>query len=381
MELSHYLSTYEFIGSFSASGTSGGVAFLASAEFAAKYPHRTPVEVVRGRLAILRCTGPAAPPIDLISVHLVDIPRLLAAAQLARLAQRLQPLDHSTTFMLGDFNFLTPGEGRLDVTTGTHSFDDSPAARSFHELFPSYAELRAEGYSRRQFRDGRLQLLSRLDKAYTNMMTHDLMKCNPSCAYIVSLADPRLESDHSPLHLVFARPCAKGPFRMPRWVPAHLAYQASVEEHRELLTPLGDDPFGELRQVTMALQHAANRVLRLPASLHAETRPSWLCHWLFVGRSAWHRRDGNLVRKVVARLPDYADFFVMDGELLRIFPEERFSELVGGLMHTILLAGLSDDVHRSGGDEKAQALRALPSQACILVTKAADHPDGDGSRR
>lgn len=165
MELSHYLPTYEFVGSFSASGTSGGVAFLVSAAFAAKYPHRTLVEVVRGRPAILRCTGPAVPPIDSVNVHLVDIPRLLVAAQLARFAQRLQPLDHSTTFMLGDFNFLTPGEGRLDVATGAHSFDDSPAARSFHELFPSYAGIRAEGYTRRQFRDARLQLPSRLDKA------------------------------------------------------------------------------------------------------------------------------------------------------------------------------------------------------------------------
>lgn len=63
------------------------------------------------------------------------------------------------------------------------------------------------------------------------MLTPDIMKCNPSCAYTVSLADPRLESDHSPLHLVFARPRAKGPLRIPRWVPAHPAYQAFVDEH------------------------------------------------------------------------------------------------------------------------------------------------------
>lgn len=126
----------------------------------------------------------------------------------------------------------------------------------------------------------------------------------------------------------------------------------------------------------MALHQAAKRVLRLPASLHAETRPSWLCHWLFVGRSAWHRRDGSLVAKIVARLPDYADFFVMDGELVRIFPEDRLSELVGGLMHTILLAELSDDVLRSEGAERARR--------CARASIASLHPGhqrGGSSRR
>lgn len=223
LELSHFLPTYSFTGSFSTTGTLGGVAFLVSAAFAAKYLDRVMIDIARGRLAILRCRGPDIPPIDVVNVHLVDIPRLAPATQLARLAQRLQPLDHCTTFMLGDFNFLMPGDGRLDVTTGTHTHNDPPAAREFHELFPMYAEIRAEGYSRRRSRDDRLQLLSRLDKAYTNMPTQDILKCNPSCAYTMSLADPRLESDHSPLKLVFARPQTKGPFRIPRWVPEHPA--------------------------------------------------------------------------------------------------------------------------------------------------------------
>lgn len=40
------------------------------------------------------------------------------------------------------------------------------------------------------------------------------------------------------------------------------------------------------------------------------------------------------------------------------FVEERFAELIGGLSHTILMAELSDDVHRASTGETARALRA-----------------------
>lgn len=296
VEFSHFLPTYSYAGSFDTNGASGGVACLISATFAEKCPDRQVVEVVCGRIAILRCRGNGVPPIDIANVHLVNIPRLAPAAQIARLAVHLQPLDNCATFLLGDFNFLSPGDGRLDVAAGVHTHDDSPVARSFHELLPAYAEIRAEGYSRRQFREGRLQLLRRLDKVYTNLPTQDILACRPACAYTMSLADPHLESHHSPLKLVWPRPRAKRPFRVPRWVPEHLAYRAFADEYLALLPQLSEDPFSELRQTTMALQHAAKRVMRLPASMHTATRPSWF-HWLLQGRAAWHRRDCSLWKR------------------------------------------------------------------------------------
>lgn len=75
LELSHFIPRFRFAGSFSTSGTSGGVAFLASATFAEEYPDRHMIEVVRGRIASLRCRGSGVPLTDITSVHLVDIPR------------------------------------------------------------------------------------------------------------------------------------------------------------------------------------------------------------------------------------------------------------------------------------------------------------------
>lgn len=90
--------------------------------------------------------GAGVPPLGITNVHLVDIPRLPPAAQLARLSARLQPHDLCIAYLLGDFNFLTPIDDRLDITTGVHAYDDdAPVVRTFHGILPTYAETRAEG--------------------------------------------------------------------------------------------------------------------------------------------------------------------------------------------------------------------------------------------
>lgn len=87
--------------------------------------------------------------------------------------------------------------------------DDSPVARFCRDTFAACVESRAERYSRRQFPDWRMQLLSRVDKAYTILPTQDSLACRASCFYFSSLASPHLESDHSPMELLpspFGRP-------------------------------------------------------------------------------------------------------------------------------------------------------------------------------
>lgn len=125
-----------------------------------------------------------------------------------------------------------------------------------------------------------------------------------------------------------------------------------------LLPPLGDDPSGELRQTTMALQHVAERVLRLLASMQVAARPSWTCHWQLKGRPAWHRRDHAAVRRAFDRLPDHSARFLGPDGLLDVFPEARFEEVVGRLMHTILMSKLAADASHASSEDKARALRA-----------------------
>lgn len=238
-----------------------------------------------------------------------------------------------------------------------HAYDDSQVTPAFHVNCSTYAEVPAEGCSRRQFRDGRLQLLRRLDKAYTNIPTQDIVVCSPSCACTTSLADPHLESDRSLLKLVFARPRARGPFHVPRWAPEHLADRAFVDEHLVFYPGFRTTPWENYTKTPwlcsmLPTDSCADR----HACMHAATRLSWLGHWLVQGFSAWHRSllcrcsGGTSFTRPSRRLHGLG--------LLEIFPEERFAELTGGIMHTILMAELSDDVHRARTDEKAPGLRA-----------------------
>lgn len=75
-------------------------------------------------------------------------------------------------FLHGVFSFLTPGEGGLGGV-----YDDLLVARTLHDAFASFAENRGEGYNRWQFRQGQLQLLSKIEKAHTNLPTQDLIAC------------------------------------------------------------------------------------------------------------------------------------------------------------------------------------------------------------
>lgn len=68
-ELSHFLPTFTFTGSFTLGGASFAVAFVVSAAFADRYTDST---IMRGRIAILRCRGANVPPIDIVNADLVD---------------------------------------------------------------------------------------------------------------------------------------------------------------------------------------------------------------------------------------------------------------------------------------------------------------------
>lgn len=98
----------------------------------------------------------------LLNVHWVDLPRLSPVLQIRRLAARLRPFEVSTTFCVGDWNFVAPDAGG-DMSTSAEAFDDSAVARTFCDLVPGFAELVADGYSRRHFRDNSCSL-SRIDK-------------------------------------------------------------------------------------------------------------------------------------------------------------------------------------------------------------------------
>lgn len=84
------------------------------------------------------------------------------------------------------------------------------------------AELVAGGYSRRQMRDGAIDLLSRIDRVFCSLDTTDLLALRAQTAYTRSVYDTRLSSDHAPLELVLHAPQRRrSSTAVPRWV-AHI---------------------------------------------------------------------------------------------------------------------------------------------------------------
>lgn len=69
--------------------------------------------------------------------------------------------------LIGDIN-LAVGEGRLDVATGAVRHERRDRAGLIEERFADFAEVMADGYSRRQYRAASLDMLSHIDRVFMN---------------------------------------------------------------------------------------------------------------------------------------------------------------------------------------------------------------------
>lgn len=251
LEIGHWLPGYRSQGSFLADGRAGGVVVVFSPSFSEVYPSVTMCEVVRGRIAIFRCRGGSnVVPIDIAAVHLVAIRGFLVSSQLLRLRERMSSCEEAHTIAMGDFNSAPADEGRLDVVTGATQFVDGRDDHMLHDVLERFGEVVPDGYSRRQFREGALSLVSRMDRVFRKVGTHVILDMRANAVFTLSLFDDRLPSDHAPLRLTLHPP--RGPPRhggpLPKWVPRHPMFTKVVSvEHLGLSGMRSFRPFGGLR--------------------------------------------------------------------------------------------------------------------------------------
>lgn len=66
---------------------------------------------------------------------------------------------------------MAVGEGRLDVAAGTVRHERQGRAGMLEEGVAHFAEVIADGYSRRQSRAGTIDVLSRIDRVFMNAHT------------------------------------------------------------------------------------------------------------------------------------------------------------------------------------------------------------------
>lgn len=108
--------------------------------------------------------------------------------------------------LVGDFNLLALGEGRYSVSAGELVSEAAVEQATLSDALASCIDVRAAGYSRRQFRGGMPHLVSRLDRAficgasapYPGDVCIVRYLSSPSCTTYPSVGS----SDHAPWRCV-----------------------------------------------------------------------------------------------------------------------------------------------------------------------------------
>lgn len=114
----------------------------------------------------------------------------------------LWPLGSVVTVLIGDVNFVDPAEGRSDVSAGGRLPDRGEMQHAFEANVPTHCKIVALGYSRHQYRDGSISMLSRMDRVWTNLSTDQLHSRVAQATFDSSVMNPNVPRDH-PHHCLF----------------------------------------------------------------------------------------------------------------------------------------------------------------------------------
>lgn len=302
---------------------------------------------------------------DIANMHIYH-ERLFDAMMHRLLRAALSPSDLCCTCVVGDLNDVPPEEGRLDMTTGALRF--APATPgSMTETLPEYVEVVPSGYTRRQYRDGEVSLLSRIDRVLCSLSTRALLQCRASTSTVRSIHDPHLPSDHAPVDLTLTAPrCRKGPRIPPAWVSRRPMFLERLDAVYAS-NGLNDLPaFEALATRTEVMHHLALDVARdavLPGPTHVH---HWRRHWLCAARAAraaWGRRDSADVARCVARIPDEGDLFLSaDGTLQLAISDASLAERLGQANRAAVAEDLDRELGLAGCDAAKTVARARSSR-------------------
>lgn len=104
------------------------------------------------------------------------------AVALRMLRARLRPAEERHIIVMGDFNEAAHEQERLHPPSGQVRF---PLARhdGVGQALEHLAEVVAGGFSRRQMRDGRIELFSRIGSAYCSLASVGLVSLRARKAY------------------------------------------------------------------------------------------------------------------------------------------------------------------------------------------------------
>lgn len=263
--------------------------------------------------------------------------------------------------LIEDMNLIAAGEGRLDAATGAIRPERHDRAGYIEERFPEFAEIVAEGFSRRQFRSGELDILSRIDRVMMNSHTADLDSVRASARHVSSVVDVTIPSDHVAVELVLSLPARGSRRTIPRWIIDHPLFSALCDEIIPDLELDLQRPFDAIARTVAEFHKVAQQVRHTGRPVSSCRAHAWLAHWLLAARSAHQRGDEKGVRSALARLGagEFDAMFINDaGNMRAHVDEDKFARKIGRLRVAHIMGDMRGEMRAAETSEEKSAVRA-----------------------
>lgn len=296
--------------------------------------------------------------------------------QLNRLRQSFSPLTHAQTILMGDMNLVAAAGRHLHAATGELRPKHRDWVGYMEERFPEFAELVPGGYCRRQFRNGVLDILSRIDRVMmnTHTHTHDLESVWASARYVSPITDAALPGDHTALEVSLALPRQGSRRVIPRWVIDHPMYAALCDEVMPEMGVSPDRPFESNARTVEVFHRISEQVRQAGRPTSGRNAHAWHAHWLMVARSAYDRCDARRMHQALARIGgyEYAAAFADDsGEVRARSDEDGFAKQLGRLQVACVMGDLREEIAKARSGEEKSAIRARAHRrlACWFATR------------
>lgn len=116
--------------------------------------------------------------------------------QFARVARACGSRQNTSSFVVGDFNFLEVGEARYSVSNGLERVPAHRLAIAFSRTFQHFTELVQPHFTHRTPQTDNTSY-ARLDRIYTNMPSVDILDFTPTSGTVWDISDTSLPSDHT----------------------------------------------------------------------------------------------------------------------------------------------------------------------------------------
>jgi endonuclease/exonuclease/phosphatase family metal-dependent hydrolase len=290
--------------SFHASPAAGGVIMLVHPFLMALSSGITPHIIEAGRVMVLDFPHPTFC-LRVAGIHCDCRHRPAVRRALWRSLDAWRPPPQEGLFiMIGDFNSIARGDSRFYPASGTFISPADPMEDIMHEVLGQHlVEFAQESFTRRGLDDGRLRVLSRIDRCFSNLDCITALDCNARSGVEWPLASGVDPSDHVPVFIVLQAP-SKRPSSptVPLWVAQRPEFSSMVQAMLDYMPDASSAP-RRVELVKEAMCSAAIELREASARMGATTVPEKL-YWSTLALRALRRYDLSACRRYCAIVPE-----------------------------------------------------------------------------